>query len=69
MKPSKSMSADLVCRDNDDNEEAWDDVSGAKLDIDKVKVARKEEMDQYWKHEVYTKVSEDECWKKLEKRP
>ena len=48
---------------------AWDDVSGKILDQDMVKAARKEEIEEYHKHEVYTKTEIGECWKETGKAP
>ena len=48
---------------------AWDDVSGKVLDKDMVRKARQEEIDEYHKHEVYTKVEVAECWKGTGKAP
>ena len=48
---------------------AWDDVSGNELDPKLVLTARKEEMDQFKKHEVYEKVREEVCWSVTGKGP
>ena len=42
---------------------AWDDVSGKTLDPKEVVRARKEEIYEYRKHEVYTKTVIAECIK------
>ena len=49
--------------------EAWDDVSGKALDPGMVKEARKEEMEEFRKHEVYEKVPIEECKKATGKAP
>ena len=48
---------------------AWDDVSGKILDKDMVQKARQEEINEYHKHEVYTKVAIGESWKETGKPP
>ena len=48
---------------------AWDDVSGNELDPELTLKARKEEMDQFMKHEVYEKVKEEGCWNVTGKAP
>ena len=48
---------------------AWDDVSGKILDKEMVTQARKEEIDEYHKHEVYTKTDLQECWNETGKPP
>ena len=40
----------------------WDEVSGERLDEEGVKKARREEMEEVYKHEVYHKVPIEECW-------
>jgi len=47
----------------------WDDVSGKELDSSKVKVAREEEMQEFRKHKVYTKVPLVQCWNRTGKKP
>ena len=53
----------------DQIEEYWDDLSGQKLDGEKVKAAREEEMQEFRKFGVYDKVPEEECWKITGKDP
>ena len=48
---------------------AWDDVSGKVLDKEMVHQARKEEIDEFHKHEVYTQTELAECWKETGKAP
>ena len=48
-------------------EEAWDDVSGEKLDPAEVKKARKEEVDYVRKMKLYNKVPIAECYAKTGK--
>ena len=48
---------------------AWDDVAGNELDPELTLKARKEEMEQFKKHEVYEKVREDICWAVTGKAP
>ena len=50
-------------------EEHWDDVTGKTLDPEGVKVARREEIDEYHKHEVYEQVDERECYERTGKPP
>ena len=49
-----------------DNEQEWikywDDIIGKELETTLVEKARKEEMDEYNKHNVYAKVPIHECW-------
>ena len=47
----------------------WDDVSGALLEREGVEKARAEEMMEFRKHNVYTKVPLTECWDKTGKAP
>ena len=47
----------------------WDEMTGVKLDESGVKQARKEEMEEFNKHKVYTKVPIEECWKTTGKKP
>ena len=47
----------------------YDDISGAPLDNALVDAAIQEEMDQYTKHEVYTKVPIARCWERTGKKP
>jgi hypothetical protein len=46
-----------------------DDVSGMILDTQRVKAARKEEIEGVNKHNVYTKVPIQECWDKTGQAP
>ena len=48
---------------------AWDDITGAELDVEKVRAARKLEMDYYDKMKVYTKVPISECIARTGKQP
>ena len=50
-------------------EEVYDNLSGAALDKDMVKEARKEEMAEVHKHGVYVKVNIEECYEKTGKAP
>ena len=50
-------------------EEAWDDVSGAKLDTEKVKAARAEEVKVIHDFNVYDKVPVAESWSEAGKAP
>ena len=50
-------------------EEAWDDVSGKALDPDRVREARRLEMEYYDKMQVYDKVPIEECYRKTGKAP
>ena len=45
-----------------------DEVSGEMLESKGVKAARLEEIKELYKHEVYTKVPEEECWSCTGKR-
>ena len=56
MKPKISMSVDAVYHEANGEQEAWDDVSGAKLDPKLVEIARGEEMEQF-KNTRYTSRS------------
>ena len=47
----------------------YDDISGEPLDMEQVKEARKEEMKEFNKHEVYIKVPLQECWDETGKEP
>ena len=53
----------------DSDEEFIDDVSGLPLDPVMVRAARKEEIDVFRQHQVYSKVSIDEAWSKTNKAP
>ena len=48
-------------------EEAWDDVSGAPLDPQEVRRARREEIDYVHKLNLYDKVPVEEAYDKQEK--
>ena len=52
-----------------DDYETWDDVTGKPLDTAKVKQARKEEMTEFAKHDVYSKVPITDCWASTGKAP
>ena len=47
----------------------FDDISGEPLDAEGVKEARKEEIREVRKHEVYVKVPLKECWDATVKDP
>ncbi len=51
-----------------EREEYIDDVSGAALDPELVRVARQEEMAEVKKHNVYTKADWDQSMSRLGKR-
>ena len=58
--------------EDDDEEEmvvAWDDVSGATLDPNKVKAARAEELEYVRRMNLYTKVPVSKCLRKIAKQP
>lgn len=57
----------MISEESTSQETAWDDVSGAELKPNLVKFARKEEIYQFEKHQVYQKVQEEECWKVMGK--
>ncbi len=48
---------------------AWDDVSNDELNHEGVLKARTEEMHEFHKHGVYTKVDVQECWDETGKGP
>ena len=54
--------------DDDDwrqeGDEAWDDVTGKRLDPDKVREARKEEIQEYHEHEVYERDLYQNAWRR-----
>ena len=50
-------------------EEFWDEMSGKKLDPERVRRAREEEMIEIYKHEVYVKVPIKQCWERTGKKP
>ena len=47
----------------------WDDISGQELDYEIVKRARAEEMKEFKKHNVYTKVPIEECIQEAGNKP
>ena len=47
----------------------WDDITGKELNPEKVVLARAEEMKEFAKHNVYTKVPLAQCWARTNKRP
>ena len=49
--------------------DAWDDVTGTRLDPGMVRTARQEEMDEYRKHGVYFKVPKEQCRQRTGKEP
>ena len=53
----------------DQNGDFWDDVSGARLNKQKIKEARLEEIKQLYKHRVYKKVPLSQCWEDAGKAP
>jgi hypothetical protein len=52
-----------------DEPEFWDDLSGEALDTREVRKARKEELEEFRKQGVYTKVPIKECWDVTGKKP
>ena len=52
-----------------DDVQYWDDMTGFKLDPALVKIARKEEIDEYHKHQVYEKVPLTQCIQRTGKKP
>ena len=55
--------------DNDDEMAvAWDDVSGAALDPNKVRATRAEELEYVRKMDFYTKVPVNECLEQIGKQ-
>ena len=65
-----------VCATEEDNPEfkeilaqRWDEISGRELDPKMVVGARKEEMQEYYKHKVYSKVPIKQCWDRTGKKP
>ena len=50
-------------------EELWDNLSGEWLEGDMVREARKEEMEEFKKHEVYIKVPMQECYERTGAAP
>ena len=47
----------------------WDDITGKELDPGLVRQAREEQMVEFNKHKVYTKVPLAECWDRTGKKP
>ena len=65
-----------VCATDEENPEfkeilsqRWDEISGKELDPKLVAVARKEEMQEYYKHKVYSKVPITQCWDRTGSKP
>ena len=52
-----------------DFEQAWDDVHGKALDITKVRLGRKEEVEYMKSRGIWSEVSVHDCWRKTGKRP
>ena len=53
----------------DELEVAWDDVSGAELDPQKVRRTREEEIEYVKKMDLYKKVPIQQCYSKTGKAP
>ena len=66
---SYAVDPDELEYEMDTEDWAWDDVSGRRLNPEKVREARKEEIEEYHKHEVYVKVPIEECRKETGKAP
>jgi len=49
--------------------EAFDDITGLKLDVGKLKIARKEEIHYIESHGIWEVVPIQKCWDKLGKGP
>ena len=47
----------------------WDEMTGYELDSGLVRTAREEELIEFRKHQVYTKVPIKECWDQAGKQP
>ena len=47
----------------------WDDISGQELNLEWVKKARAEELKEFKKHGVYTKVPIEECLRDTGNKP
>ncbi len=62
-------SEDLHEENNFEELEAYDDVSGVKLDPKLMETARRDEIEYFKKRKVYEKVSVDECWRVTGKAP
>ena len=58
----------LVCEVSNASQ-YWDDLSGKALEPKGVEAARREDMAELAKHNVYTKVPISECWKATGKEP
>ena len=50
-------------------EKFWDEMPGYELDTGMVRAAREEELIEFRKHQVYTKVPIKECWDQTGKQP
>ena len=48
---------------------AWDDQTRRQLDLNEVRKARKEELNEVDKHTLWIKVALKECWDKAGKGP
>jgi hypothetical protein len=59
----------MVMAEEEEEAQAWDDVTGEELDGNMVKEARQEEIREVKKHTVYTKVPIKDCWDKTGKGP
>ena len=46
-----------------------DDSTGSELRADKVAIAREQEMAEFRKHNVYTKIPLAQCWAQTGKKP
>ena len=53
----------------DDIQQFWDDISGKPLDIEGVRKARREELEELKKHNVYRKVPVSKCLDETGKPP
>ena len=51
------------------DEKYWDDISGKELNPELVKKARREEMEEVYKHEIYVKVPISQCLERTGKNP
>ena len=47
----------------------WDEITGKPLDFEGVIKAREEELEEFRKHNVYTKVPVEECYRVTKKGP
>ena len=64
-----SKKSKTTCHDEDDQLVAWDDVTGAMLDLELVQESRKAEIVYFKKIDVCEKVQISECTRKLAKLP